>query len=174
MLIITGNKNKQNEIKQFIDAEFLNIDLKEVYSNNIDIIIHKIKEALKFTDSKEFMVEDITMYINDVFYPDIKWKQDKLKEGDKVKIILTVGKFENGLIKVFTKELNGIVHLNKCDKYHFGFDNIIFINNICLGDYKIKNPLRKLYLDIIENKINPFSTIEISNVQDWNGKYQEN
>jgi len=172
MLVITGNKNKQNEIKNFIETDFLDIDLKEVYANFYDIVIHKIKEALKYTDEKEFMLEDITMYVDNDFFPDIKWKQDDLQEGQYVELILTIGKYNNGIIDLYTKRLKGYIHFGLCDKYDFGFDNIFMVGKYCLGDHKKLKPLRSLYKDILENKVKPEFSIDIKEIPEWSGKFQ--
>ena len=175
--VVTGNKNKQIEIsKQIKNAKFVDLDLKEVYSDYITIIVYKIKETLKhikISENEILMVEDVTMFVNGKFYPDIKWKQKNLKENDKVLLLLSIGKFQNGKIEVFSKKINGTIHFGICDDFSFGFDNIMIVNDkICLGHYKEKNPLRKLFKEVLNSKLSPEFSINIKNVKSWNGKYQ--
>jgi len=165
MKIVTGNKNKQDEIKQFINFEFIDIDLKEVYSNKPEIIVAYKAQLAKEIVKDDVIVEDITMYVNNKFYPDIKWKQNELKDNDIVELVLSVAVYTDK-IRVYQKRLRGIIKLNKCNKYDFGFDNIFFIKDKCLGDYKKDIPLRNLY----KNLYNPEYTF--SKLPEWNGKYQ--
>ena len=172
MKIVTGNKNKQQEIEKFIKEDFINIDLKEVLGNNITIALYKAKLA-KEKVKDDVIVEDITLYVNNEFVPEIKWKQNELKENDKVQLILTLAKTEKNIVKIYTKKLNGVIYLNKCNKYNFGFDNIFFVNNkTSLGDYKLKNPLRKIYKEIIKKSIQPEYIFNLDNIKEYNGKYQ--
>ena len=179
MKIVTGNKNKQKEISDIIKnakiaqkIEFVEKDLKEVVSDNIQIIIQKAKEASKHIDD-DFIVEDITMYINNKFVPDIKWRQNELKENDRIQVILTIAKKEGDYVKVYEKRINGIIHLNRCNRYHFGFDNVVFINNkIPLGEYKEIYPLRAIYKDILKDDIHPDYVFRLTDIPKWSGKYQ--
>ena len=179
MKIITGNKNKQQEIKNVIKdikvndtIEFIEEDLKEVKGNNIEIIIYKAKEALKLTDDN-FVIEDITMFVNNTFVPDIKWRQDELKDGDRIQIILTIAKKDGEYLNIYEKRIDGIICLNKCDRYDFGFDNVVFVNNEKpLGEYKEEIPLRKIYKDILMGDIRPEYKIKLSAVPEWKGEYQ--
>ena len=177
--IVTGNENKRKEIEQFIlgdDIEFFDIDLREIKANSPSLIVaYKLLEALKhlshISDDDLVVVEDLTMEVNGKFIPDIKWKQDELKDGDKVKIILTIGVADKNFGRIFRKELLGFVKKVKCDKYDFGFDNIVFIGNQCLGDYKKKHPLRDIYKDIFDkSKIR--LVYNLNNLPEWTGEYQ--
>lgn len=173
--VVTGNKNKQEEISQYIKAEFIDLDLKEIDGNYVDIILYKLKEALnhiKLEPKEILMVEDVTLFVNDKFYPDIKWKQDELKEFDKVKMILSIGKYQNGKIEVYTKKLEGEIHFGLCNEFEFGFDNILMIGKYALGEYKKLKPIRNLFKEIIDDKIQPEYSIEIDKIEPWVGKYQ--
>ena len=57
--------------------------------------------------SEDVIVEDVTMYVNNKFYPDIKVKQNELKEDDYMKLVLTIAKTENGKVKIVSKRLKG-------------------------------------------------------------------
>jgi len=175
--VVTGNKNKRKEIKKFLsnkNVKFFDLDLREIYTDTPElIVIYKLLEATKFINnqSNDLVVEDITMEVNGEFIPDIKWKQNELKNNDKVKIILTIGVAKNQIAKIYQKTIEGVVKKDICKKYEFGFDNIVFIGNQCLGDYKRKHPLRDLYKEIFnENKIK--LTYNLNDLPKWTGNYQ--
>jgi inosine/xanthosine triphosphate pyrophosphatase family protein len=182
MKIVTGNAYKQKEIEKELknsniineQIEFVNLDLKEVMGDNIQIIIHKAIDAKKAVGDSDIIVEDVTLNVNNEFVPDIKWKQENLNENDRVQMILTLAKTEKNKIKVYEQRIDGVIHLNQCSEhYSFGFDNIFFVNNkIPLGKFKEKQPLRKIYKDIFLNYIRPLYIFDMKNINVWEGAFQ--
>ena len=138
MIFVTGNKFKQQEIRNVLkNVEFADIDLKEVYSMNpFEIVIYKLLEAKKILNRDKIMVEDVTMNVNNIFCPDIKWKIDELKQNDKVTMIHTLGYLEGDFVYLFKREISGVVDLLAPKKYEFGFDNIFIVDGYQYGEAK--------------------------------------
>ena len=173
MVIVTGNKNKSEEIKKFVNIPVKEIDFKEIKANNPTLIaLYKAKEAYEKI-CEDVIIEDVTMYVNNRFYPDIKVKQEELKEDDYVELVLTIAKTENGKVKIVSRRLKGVIHKNRCQKYDFGFDNVFFVlDKECLGDYKQKHPLRNIYREVYLNDLHYDYIFDLNSIKDWEKDFQ--
>lgn len=67
MLIVTGNKDKQREIREIlggrIEFSFADIDLEEIQGTPEEIVVHKAREACKKT-GRPVLVEDFSLEID--------------------------------------------------------------------------------------------------------------
>ena len=172
-MVIVTDKNRGKEIKKNVDFSVKELDFKKIKVNNpVLIALYKAKEAQeKLNDN--VIVEDATMYVNNKFYPDIKVKQNELKEDDYVELVLTIAKTENGKIKIVSRRLKGVIHKNKCQKYDFGFDNVFFVlDKECLGDYKQKHPLRNIYREVYLNDLHYDYIFDLNSIKNWEKDFQ--
>ncbi|MDQ5981435.1 MAG: XTP/dITP diphosphohydrolase [Patescibacteria group bacterium] len=95
LFFITGNTNKYNEVKAILpNIEQLNIDLPEIQELDAQkIIAEKLLEARKHHEGM-FMVEDTSLYINDMNGfpgPLIKWILKAVENEGLVKIATSFG-----------------------------------------------------------------------------------
>ncbi len=121
LFFITGNAGKFSEAKKFIPKiKQLDLDLAEIQSLEAhEIIKHKLEEA-KTKHNGQFIVEDVSVYIdgmNGLPGPLIKWfvksigcdglaKLAKIF-GDKASAKCIVGYFDGKETKFFEGEVNG-------------------------------------------------------------------
>ncbi len=174
--IVTGNKNKQKEIKEILSEDqyklnFFDIDLDEVLADDPEtIVIYKTLDAQKIIEKNNIVTEDTTLFVNGEFFPEIKWKMDELKEGDVVEMIVTLGYYRDEVIYIYQNKIEGIIHLDRENKYSFGFDNILFIGDKCLGDYKLEHPIRDVYKELGYDKY--IKNVDIKSIDPWNGEWQ--
>jgi len=136
--LITGNENKLNEAKQFINRiEGLNIELTEIQSiNPYEIIKHKLEEAKKFHKSN-FIVEDTSLSfecLNGLPGPLIKWflktignkgLVDIIKnyENKKASAKCIIGISKTGNINFFEGTVEGKI-VSERGSNGFGWDKI--------------------------------------------------
>ena len=110
LILKSSNKNKINEFKRILGDSLTiesGIDLPEVDSNPLNVIIYKAIEA-----GENVIVEDTTLIIDGKEIVDIKWKINELsKINKKVPVVWRVllGVFQEEKIYIFEGIVNGII-----------------------------------------------------------------
>ena len=137
---ITGNINKFKEIKSIIpNLKQLNIDLPEIQEIDAKKVIEaKLKEAIKYTDKRNIIVEDTSLYLdalNGLPGPLIKWYLMKMGvdgiyniankfDNYNAKVKTYIGFLDdNNQIHFFDGELKGDI-VSPQGNEGFGFDPI--------------------------------------------------
>ena len=138
-IIKSSNKHKIAEYRKLIPGIKVEkgADKKEIYSTDEKLIV-----AYKCLDERDYViVEDSTLMVNGILYQDIKWKQNELKPGDKVRFIVSLAYKVKDTIKVFQGYLDGVITTPKGNS-PFGFDNIFLIPEVnkTIGQLKETNP----------------------------------
>ncbi len=115
----SSNPYKISEYQRLLKSEAIQIeagdDLKEVLGTAMEVIIHKAIDS-----GEDVLVEDTTLIVNGVEEVEIKWKQDELKDGDKVTWVISLGLVRNGKVEIYRAEKDLIVDRS------FGKDGVAF------------------------------------------------
>lgn len=143
LYFITGSENKLEEVKSlFSNTDYkiskINLDLPEIQAiNSKDIIIAKVKYAIKKTKKQNIFVEDTGLhfdYLNG--FPGALTKWFYLRNGSKkiysllkgkgnynAKAITVIGYYDGEKIHCFTGEISGKI-VSPRGKKGFAWDNI--------------------------------------------------
>lgn len=108
IILKTSNPYKLSEYQRLLNGHDIEIqkgmDVKEVLGTIDEVIIYKTLAA-----GENILVEDTTLIINGKEEVEIKWKADKLKTGDKIKFIVSIGILTNNKVKVAQAEIEAVV-----------------------------------------------------------------
>lgn len=179
MIITTSSKEKIREIKELFPTIEVQEgdDILEVFGTIDEVITYK---ALKVNPG--YIVEDTILNIDGKDIIDIKYKMDILKENMKVNWIVSLGYHTKyGKIKVYRGEVEGIITLpDIIPENSYKFD--CMFKPLETG---LDKTLHELKLEKKKNKYSPrYKALEnlvkdnfifekdISDIPEWNGKYQ--
>ena len=188
MYLISSNETKLKEFKRILPEISIlkGKDLKEVDGTPEEVIIYKSIEAGKNT-----VVEDTILVIDGKEIVDIKWKINQLKKLKSNKTIkakweVLIG-YNNGTeIYIYKGVVNGRINPNSKDK-GYQFDPFFIPNDNYFEkniDNKslavLENENKKDYFSARKNALinfknsNVYKIINIKDVPEWKGKYQNN
>jgi inosine/xanthosine triphosphate pyrophosphatase family protein len=187
MVFSSSNKMKIEEYRKYLpNLEIVQgRDLREVQGDIDEVIIHKAIDA-----GNNFLVEDSIIYINDEEVVDIKWRLKDIKEGDRIRWVVSLGYNDGKHINIYRGEISGIgvIPENRKEVIHFDpyFLPEALINPKDDLEYNLKGAtlqvlnemgLKQYYSArakaakaLKENDIYKFALIK--DIQPWKGKYQ--
>jgi len=178
LILKSSNEFKINEFKRILGDQ-LKIekgnDLPEVDSKVIDVIIYKSIAA-----GKNVIVEDTTLTIDGEEIVDIKWKVNELKNNNSLTpaIWKTYIAYNDGeYIRLYEGLVNGVIVPDSKDK-GYGFDPYFLPDgsDVTLavlaqeGNKDKFSARQKALINLISNRL--FDRVEIKDIPEWNGKYQ--
>jgi len=178
LILKSSNEVKINDFKRILGDQ-LKIekgeDIPEVDSNVLNVIIYKSIAA-----GKNVIVEDTTLTIDGEEIVDIKWKINSLKNNNsltpaswKTYIAVNDGQF----IRIYEGIVNGVIVPDSKDN-GYGFDPYFLPDgsDVTLavlaqeGNKDKFSARQKALTNFISNNL--FDKVEIKDIPEWNGKYQ--
>jgi len=176
MIILTSNLEKIREIKEINPTLKIEIgpDLEEVLADKDTVIIYKSLAA-----GEGYVVEDTILEIDGKEIVDIKWKLKSLKEGMKLKWIISFGYHTGTHIKVYRGEVDGIITIPTIfPENAFGFD-------LYFKPLGMNKTLYELQKEGLKNQFSPRALAikallldtpiiikDINTIKQWTGNYQ--
>lgn len=115
----SSNAYKISEYQRLLASEDVTVeegeDLREILGTAMEVIVHKAIDS-----GENVLVEDTTLIVNGVEEVEIKWNRDKLKTGDEVTWVISIGIVRNGRVEIYRSETDLIVDRS------FGEDGVAF------------------------------------------------
>jgi len=183
--LVSSNEDKLKEFKNILPEIKLKkgIDLKEVLSNSLDVILYKVLEL-----GQEYnIVEDtiLEIYIKGEWKElvDIRFLIEKGEisqyEGLKARWLTSLGVLKNEEIFVYRGIIDGVLSFNKYIKDSFGFDSFFYPNGKNKSLFELnKEGLKSNYsarhdalINFKQNNI--YYQVLRKDVPIWNGSYQK-
>jgi inosine/xanthosine triphosphate pyrophosphatase family protein len=178
--LVTSNKNKLQEYKRFglnIQIE-PGLDLREIDGGDIDVVIHKAKDAgpLHIVEDTSLNIEGENIGVN------IRWMLDNLRklQGRKASWVVLIGVNTGTAIEVYKGEIKGIISSSEIENQgnSFGFDPFFVPNGSSDTLAQLEKKGKKdqysarkfAIMNMLAGKI--IHKINISDIQKWTGEYQ--
>jgi len=193
IVFLSGNKSKREEFSQMIEGLECVVPIKDIpeieSKDEILVTAYKLKDMLnsiKLDFSTIYFIEDTSLQIENAdIGTDIKHVLDKLSKfgGRAAKWIVTLAVSNGVKIDFYQGKIEGSLTSKPFGENGFGFDQYFIPDkqlkegtNLTLAEIS-KNEKYKYSarFNAVQNfnKRNVFKTINISDLEDWHGNYQE-
>ncbi|MNJ90354.1 dITP/XTP pyrophosphatase [compost metagenome] len=181
LVLVTSKENKLKEFQRYGISDLKmekGLDLQEVQSDEITVVLHKAKTA-----GKNRIVEDTSLHIEgENVGVNVKWMLDNIHEfaGKSAYWEVLIGLNDGDSIRIYRGRTYGTIVKNEefLDESIFGFDANFRVKGIGKTLHELEkegikdnhSARKDATFELCNN--NYFYSIDIANILEWTGQYQ--
>ncbi|MNO32599.1 dITP/XTP pyrophosphatase [compost metagenome] len=181
LVLVTSKENKLKEFQRYGISDLKmekGLDLQEVQSDEITVVLHKAKTA-----GKNRIVEDTSLHIEgENVGVNVKWMLDNIHEfaGKSAYWEVLIGLNDGDSIRIYRGRTYGTIVKNEefLDESIFGFDANFRVKGIGKTLHELEkegikdnhSARKDATFELCNN--NYFYSVDIANISEWPGQYQ--